>query len=1186
MKIIKYILFLFFCLIVINIEVKADICFDKKIEGGYCELAPAYKAKIFGFPFSSRLLYKNNGGFLIQNYYVNAADNKQQMFCIDPNRDAPVDTKKQHVSLRYARPFNIIDTTKSQENMDYDRAIAKAYQLYINEVVFLLNPPQNYTEDRAYNEYRQIINVVMRALTNRFDYSIRKKGEKLEFAYIAKQFETKNGAISQSPRINTTGKHLENFKIAQRWYCEALLTCKDCYSAKYSAKEKATAISNGIKSCKEIIGEKHSSPISFKVTMNTKSEGIKTVYDGDNFTKTIPFVIEGLKKFNKEGYEKTNPHFKINTINIDNENVTFKPLDGLELGPNILPNVKEDKFEFSIELTGDKTKFVDESKVKVTIEYEKYHILDSDNLAVLKVSKSDNYYQRMILMAPTTPQKAILDVDISMPLMCNATVEDGKQIYKFGNAELKPYEYVQKCCNVDPEYLDDEQAISYYLENCELEDYIKLADECREDGSMSESKIKQPSIDRIMSFINKAETNYNSGLYDIDDKKTDFDKVNNYTDNEYLKKIDETVTIDAHKSVNSENDYCNLYTSEELDISYPGTTVANSGQFFVFYPGQQPRVYGEIYGNFHTDIDRWKLDYENAIRKEKEAYTYWQEAGALDDALDKLTSCKRIEPDCPDTCGEDPNEWSCPKPRYAARDPDKTVTHPDENTWFTADDGVDLSKTTNAEIKCGCSNPGTITPDRPKPSTASRYADYREAREDRQRLETFKKQCEVKSNIKDNWKYNLDPDLNFYYIQRVKPENDDELKNSGGVLVEEVPMVISTKKEMEKLDPISQKNILKYWPNFDEDYDSEIHQVASSGAPVNSIIRASYGKCIGAKDFLEGDEEANYCINYEYDTVKDYKVGYTRDLYYRPTIEYYSLVPSGRYITKSERVEGKSDIYVGYVFNVDITNYEGVYDTWFEINNYGHLKNEKSTDESSKNIIKSNIQTSAEKYIEQHDEKFIKAREDVNFQDRLEKNIYLNRCIYDNTEVLYRRDCLECEDPNIDYAFKPQFFYRTVALNNVTPNADRNYGNWETIKGKVADNEIKNKGDKIYNDGAGADENFLEYSFIIDPLIAKEIKEYNRGKELDNAEFSGTESSRAYDDFKLKCLENNGKECTSYFVEYFAEKSGTLDTLEDTRLKKWKYFNNETEKFEVGSLATTFLKGVYPSQTEKLTDWP
>lgn len=62
------------------------------------------------------------------------------------------------------------------------------------------------------------------------------------------------------------------------------------------------------------------------------------------------------------------------------------------------------------------------------------------------------------------------------------------------------------------------------------------------------------------------------------------------------------------------------------------------------------------------------------------------------------------------------------------------------------------------------------------------------------------------------------------------------------------------------------------------------------------------------------------------------------DLYYRPTVGYYSLVPSGLYITDQQMSSAPDALNIGYVFNVQITNYQGKYRTWFTIENNGHLE--------------------------------------------------------------------------------------------------------------------------------------------------------------------------------------------------------------------------------------------------------
>lgn len=51
-----------------------------------------------------------------------------------------------------------------------------------------------------------------------------------------------------------------------------------------------------------------------------------------------------------------------------------------------------------------------------------------------------------------------------------------------------------------------------------------------------------------------------------------------------------------------------------------------------------------------------------------------------------------------------------------------------------------------------------------------------------------------------------------------------------------------------------------------------------------------------------------------------------------------SLVPSGKYIKSQEKKRREKRLRCWIcIFNIDITNYEGFYETWFEIENIGHL---------------------------------------------------------------------------------------------------------------------------------------------------------------------------------------------------------------------------------------------------------
>ncbi|MCI8394738.1 MAG: hypothetical protein HFH86_04600 [Bacilli bacterium] len=89
-------------------------------------------------------------------------------------------------------------------------------------------------------------------------------------------------------------------------------------------------------------------------------------------------------------------------------------------------------------------------------------------------------------------------------------------------------------------------------------------------------------------------------------------------------------------------------------------------------------------------------------------------------------------------------------------------------------------------------------------------------------------------------------------------------------------------------------------------------------------------------------------------------------------------------------------------------------------------------------------------------------------------------------EIVPDDDCPECisECPDCIFTQNNNFFYRTVSINNLMPN-EREYGfNWQNVKGKYTQTKIEESAENIYETP--------EYSYVINPLQMKRIREYNK----------------------------------------------------------------------------------------------
>ena len=1092
MKKTKYILFIILCLLLTNYKVDATtgLCVGKKLNSdGYCTIDAVSISRI-SIPDSFKPLIFTDGNYPLNYSYSGniPSDKKQLMFCLDGNLPQPGSQ-----TYSFAKPFNV--TSKGN---DYQRAIASVYETYIDEVIKAMN--NGTSESVAYDQYLQMINVVMRLVTVKYGYNL--KGGASD--YFQNHMKAYKNIIKQLEGQKVTGTKLKedktHYPIVKKWYCNALLSCQNC--------TKVT--DDTIKYCNALSGVKKSTPKEFKVKFTPKNEGITTEYSGSGFTKKIPINIKGLSNFKLPGYDITVPSFKIKSVKCENTELKCTLESPAKLNDNILSSVSGDEYDFNVvAYAKNKEAFKNKTKTKVIIEYEKYHILDANNLAILRYTMGVHELQRMLVLMPKTPIIEKINLSIDLPSMCESKIEGGVPKYSYGGNPRTEYNYLLSgCCNLDPNYLTDPKAIEHYSINCSTEDTVVLANVCRNDGSgaQSHSYVYQKPIGTIMGPVNNAEELFDKGIY----LKNDLDKVLN----KYYNNWDEVYTKNG---ISSSNTYCKMYTSEKQDILYPGTVESTSGQFFIFNEFQQPSVKGEIYANYHTDVKRWLADYKIAIESEKSAYTSWQselnKADSVSVAASSPESMTCSYYDAPCTIDEETEEKTCTRyeSSYTYYSGTATGTYYNGDERGTTQSGASSSWSTRT--RCSGS-------DRPTTNVRAKEDAYKAARDNRKNLEKYKKECEDKTDIRSKWKYELSPDLDFYYKQKIN-------SYSGGSeeIIESIPMEISYASDG------------KYWKNV-----SDRNPILLSGSQ-------SGAKSTKTHTFQYGGGSSRTTHTQYYDNTLDYRIGYEQTLYYKPSTYYYSLVPSGKYITSREVHSDMSVIDVGYVYNVELTNYEGEYETWFEMKNIGHLMRNTSI----KPKLRSNIQYSVDLYLEDNKSKY------PNHNDEANGEIFASKCFYDNKEVLYERDCIDCEDPN----FNAQYFYRSISINNINPN-NRTNTNWATTKGQSAKNAIESTGDNIYDDS----KKYLEYSFTLSPLDMKEIKDYNKSTE--------------YNDFNLRC--KNGKECESAFIDDWAVKSNTTDLLNDTRNNKWKYFVNGV--WNRGNISNVLNGGTYPLETENYSDWP
>ena len=894
MKKIKLVLLAIISIVVFNINASAKtgegLCYGKELNSyGYCQIDPV---SIGHTSFSYAPITLDNGASAAAfRYYGTIEGEKQDMFCIDPNLGSP------KVAYGYARPLNL--------NNNYDRAIAKAYDLYINAVVAEMKNGKGY--DDAVNQYLQIVNVVMRAITSKYKYDISNGHKDNNFDIVANQLEGNN----PSGLKLTTGSN--DYNIVQRWYCSSIITGKD----------RNIVSQKTVDFCKKVSGVNDSSPKQISVGLAIDTANIKSSGNADTFEREIPVKITGLSDLLKD-YQalshldsRIKPKFAIKSVTCENKKLNCSLKNPTLIGTNLLDIATDPEYAIEVLVTGNTKDFLNESSAKVNIAYEYSHIFNSNNLAVLRYHMTKQNEQRMIVLMPNKPQNQSVNITVNIPSMCKAEIIEGEQVYTFGSEELSEKDYLEGgCCNVDPKYLKDQASIDYYLENCSAGVYISLDTDCRNDGiadNFSHSQIYQDSMKNIMKNVSAAEAERHNGRYDDATLKKQLEEYKYNRDDEYLR----TSSSAEELVVAANNSYCKLYTSEQQDIYYPGTIEAKSGRYFVFVTANengektyiQPYVDGNITANFHTDYKRWQSDHKVAVDEEKKAYTEYQtalqEEASITKAKEKSSSCSAGDDNCCTT--------------YSAN----------VSGYYNADRNAISSGASWTEGTCESAG------SEPDPQVSMYKSKYEEKYKARVLLETYKKQCESKSKVATNWNYYLEPELTFSYKQKFLNTSN----NLSEYLTETVDLKISTSEE-------------KYWPKVTK----EPEQVSKSGSPVASTASVSYGR----------NATGGYAVSesFAHDVTTDYSVVYKQTLYYIPEVKYYSLLPDGKYVTEEQITQSTNYLDVGYVFNVKLTTYQGEYETWFDIKHMGHLMQSPTI----KPKPLSNIQILVNQYLEDHAE--------------------------------------------------------------------------------------------------------------------------------------------------------------------------------------------------------------------------
>lgn len=865
-------------------------------------------------------------------------------------------------------------------------------------------------------------------------------------------------------------------------------------------------------------------------TAETKDYNIEFVVDGTpedvqgssyGYHKKVKVKVEGIEDIENAirdyGLSYLNPEITFEKVSCSKGECKASISEGTDLLNG------DDTFE--LEVYGDYEEIASNPKITVEIDYKYFFPFGASGVGLL-VEAPNESNQRMVGYLDSMHHKLTFDLDITLPNVCK--YENGQ--YKLGNKVVGIDEYINAgCCEGVEEGQLSESQKEIYKEQCGNEDIVSLVTDCQgdcnEDGTVnqapSDSYVKQVDRDGLLSKLKKYEDK-------VMNNQATLENFQNYTKNAMQYWRDKTFNNNNNIETNQ---YCKLYTTEENHMIYPMTTASTSGRFFVFSKGSdgqysQPEVKGNITAFFYTAYDVWQRDYLAAVRDEKAKFDAWQEQANLQDAInDAATHPKQVNDECCTKTEVDGEQVEiCEEDNYTE------YSGETQHDFYYGVYNSSTRKTDHASW-----NTSTKCHAKAKPTTSekSTHDAYINAYKHRQDLEKLKNDCQkANSNFKSSWKYILDPDLSFTYTQQYY----DSVSGQTKVVEQEIELVKSEESDN------------KYWTHVSS-------LPSTSGATTNSTNvnykdtsgkheGPLYGK-LGANDYSKGYNTAFENVE-ETDRGKaDSEKTGEADLFYKPTVGYYSLVPSGLYITDQQMSSAPDALNIGYVFNVQITNYQGKYRTWFTIENNGHLEIEPKG--KSKN--ESNVQYR------------------INQKLTTEGNVFESLCVYCNREVIYDRYCPTCcigpDCENDPEKFYPNYVYRTINPSNMDPNNRKDSGdlgnNWSDAKGEAAENRIRQIGlkDGMFDDSA--DSETLEYVFNLDTKTMQEIKKYNKNSNY-------YDWSNGYSGSLFSCNED-GKECISSFVTRYASNTSGR--------QKYKYYFASDNQFKVGTIKQ-LLPGGYP----------
>mgnify|MGYP006919061627 CR=1 FL=1 len=909
------------------------------------------------------------------------------------------------------------------------------------------------------------------------------------------------------------------------------------------------------------------------------------------------------------------------TIDIEKENsdakVTFKGCSGNGIkcaaaGDTDLTNSSS----IDIIVTGTISK---KNTVDVTLKFDGI-VGNGDIISEIKIytcvgnanvcSPVNNYqpnpsYQRFVELVngKSTEKSSEVKVTLNVPSICDDP--DMSDLDKLKNG-------CANCDSIDPTTLEeDSKEEDAYIKQCGP--IVHLENDCGADSCSSDGELNKDSYRAFNhSYIRGRSMKYIMlELEDQGEEPINFGSYGKYLDN----------------VVN--NEYCASFVTEKIDLFTPGTAASISGQFFIFdsynesgdinNPNsyfRQPYVVDRTKKTFFFHARRWKKDYISAATTEQNMYDAWQGfVTALPGTQKALADAKKAYDDAKSTYN----------PCHLTKD--VCTAHDDKGFCTSLKSEIDQARCDSIiNAAKNAYNEAKTTHEETAKNAAEAEKAYGGWVGKRIGLQKIYNDCHnALEGFSAEYDGNDIPEITFSYEQNSEKYG----------------------KKENTINMIEAKDSVKYWPNTSSGFDSGDYLGKNMYFPLNSETAESARDSgetslpahvpgvlsrdgqyvinpgdedttptfeeyhLGSTSHIDGcSGDAKSCRQFNYnnlsynsqqgiasdgasdpygDNVKmsDSKEQVSKFTFYRPPNSTFALMNTGEYQTidyeSNAAMKNISGLEVGYVYNIELTSYKGQYTTKFAFSNLGFASGG----------IKTMFTEAINKYLTNHPE-----------IDGLSST-----CNYCNMEMAFRRNCDECDDTQT-YDFEAQFYYRAIALSDVTPTErEDNETNWSDAKGKVAaalieqgsglaslnnndnnnyialtsDTDATTKADDsklstyladssssgkydIYDDES---RDYLEYEVTLTTKDLQTIKK-NTSKsyfKYSTMNMCGTETTQKGKDSDIEyCFDCNSdmKECKSTFVEsYFSDTSG--------RDNKWKYYVNG--KFCTGDISSC-IKGL------------